>query len=70
MDREQRKAQERYEDTANNPPADRRGAPANLKPGSHSTGGRKDHALEGEGEPATGANPKRDGEGADARQGN
>jgi hypothetical protein len=51
MDREHRKARQRYEDTANNPPVDRRAAPPNTKPGSHSTGGRKDHKLEGEGEP-------------------
>ena len=47
--------QERYEQTANNPPVDPRKPPPNLGPGSHSTGGRKDHAEPGEGEPPSGS---------------
>jgi hypothetical protein len=50
MDRDERKARERYEHTANNPPVDPRKPPPNETPGSHSTGGRKDHALPNEGE--------------------
>ena len=37
--------------TANEPPVDPRKPPTNLEPGSHSTGGRKDHAVPEEGEP-------------------
>jgi hypothetical protein len=52
MAERERTTQEGYEDTsAENPPVDPRKPPPNLEPGSHSTGGRKDHAEPGEGEP-------------------
>lgn len=38
--------------TANDPPIDPRKPPPNLEPGSHSTGGAKDHQLPHEGEGA------------------
>ncbi|HET7730051.1 MAG TPA: hypothetical protein VFK48_08475 [Usitatibacter sp.] len=44
------KAQAMYEKTANDPPVDPRKPPGNLEPGSHSTGGRKDHAQPDEGD--------------------
>ena len=50
MSPEDKDAAKRYEQTANNPPVDPRKPPANLEPGSHSTGGRKDHAVPGEGD--------------------
>ncbi|HYC37191.1 MAG TPA: hypothetical protein VEC19_12265 [Usitatibacter sp.] len=50
MGRDEKKAREKYSETANNPPRDRRKPPPNTAPGSHSTGGRKDHAQPGEGE--------------------
>jgi hypothetical protein len=64
MDRKDRKAQERYDETANNPPADPRKPPPNLEPGSHSTGGRKDHAIPGEGEGDSSDRPHRNPGGA------
>lgn len=55
MDRKERKAQEKYLQTANDPPVDPRKPPPNEQPGSHSTGGRKDHAIPEESDGADGS---------------
>ena len=50
MTPEPRDASQPLHPTANEPPVDPRKPPTNLEPKSHTTGGRKDHALPGEGE--------------------
>jgi hypothetical protein len=50
MQRKLRRAGEKYERTANDPPVDARKPPTDGEPASQSTGGRKDHAEPGEGE--------------------
>jgi hypothetical protein len=44
------RARESYEKTANDPPVAPVRPPENAEPGSHSTGGAKDHQLPGEGD--------------------
>jgi hypothetical protein len=46
-----RRARRAYEQTANNPDVKPDHPPANAQPGSHSTGGARDHGEAGEGEP-------------------
>jgi hypothetical protein len=50
VDRKIDKARERYSQTANEPPVDPRQPAANPEPGSHSTGGARDHARPGDSE--------------------
>ena len=44
------RARRAYEETANDPPVPRDTPPPGLQPGSHSTGGARDHKERGEGE--------------------
>ena len=52
MDRkdQQKTPEERYSATANNPPVDPRKPKPRTTPGSHSTGGARDHRTEGDSE--------------------
>ncbi len=47
---DERRAQERYYETANNPPADSRPTRLRDTPPTHTTGGAKDHAQAREGD--------------------
>ena len=44
------RARRAYDETANDPRVPRDTPPGGLRPGSHSTGGARDHAQPGEGE--------------------
>lgn len=44
------RARRAYDETANDPRVPRDTPPANVRPGSHSTGGARDHKRDGEGE--------------------
>ena len=44
------RARRAYDETANNPRVPRDTPPDGLRPGSHSTGGARDHKQRGEGE--------------------